>query len=69
MGGVPARPIGTFDEIARKLDERTAALPWADLIRDRDGDFDPALEPTLVRLRVEHFYGRGSPDPEPPAGG
>ena len=57
VAGVPARPIGTFDDLANRLAAKTRELPWADLIAAREGDFDPKLEPTLVRLRVEHFYG------------
>jgi acetyltransferase-like isoleucine patch superfamily enzyme len=72
VGGVPARPIGTFDAYAGRLEAQTRAYPWAHLIEAREGDYDPALEPTLRRLRVEHFYGTGpgapgdSPAPGPP---
>jgi acetyltransferase-like isoleucine patch superfamily enzyme len=60
VAGVPARPVGTFDELAERLEQRTRELPWADLIMRREGDFDPQMEPTLKRLRVEHFFGPGS---------
>lgn len=75
VGGVPARPIGTFDSLADRLEAQTRAYPWADLIASRRGDYDPEVEPTLRRLRVAHFFGPdptvpGGPDasPPPPAG-
>jgi acetyltransferase-like isoleucine patch superfamily enzyme len=60
VAGVPARPVSTFDDLVERLDLRTQELPWWHLIRDREGDYDPELEPTLKRLRVEHFYGPDS---------
>jgi acetyltransferase-like isoleucine patch superfamily enzyme len=59
VGGVPARPIGRVDDLITKLREQTMALPWADLIERRKGDwaYDPEMEPELVRMRVEYFYG------------
>ena len=56
VGGIPAKVIGTFDDYVRKLEERTATLPWAGIIRSRRGGFDPAVEPELVRQRVAHFF-------------
>lgn len=63
VGGVPARVIGQTDELVEKLKIKTAALPWANLIAQREGGFDPAMEPELVRLRVAHFYGSGAAQP------
>lgn len=57
VGGVPARDIGTVDELVRKLQIQTDAMPWGDLIRQRDGAFDASMESELVRQRVFHFYG------------
>lgn len=56
VGGVPAKPIGRTDELAKKLVEKTTQLPWAHLIEKRDGSFDPAMESELVALRVKYFY-------------
>ncbi|BAM02660.1 acyltransferase [Phycisphaera mikurensis] len=56
VGGVPARVIGQTDELVEKLKAKTAELPWADLIAKREGGFDPAMEPELVRRRVAHFF-------------
>ena len=57
VAGVPARPVGSFDDLASRLEERMRELPWKDLILAREGDYDPDLEPTLTRLRVQHFFG------------
>ena len=57
VGGVPAKFICTTAELMERLQKRSAAYPWIGLIEQRDGPFDPALEPELVRQRVQHFYG------------
>ncbi|MDB5349036.1 MAG: acetyltransferase [Planctomycetota bacterium] len=62
VAGVPARPIGRVDELVHRLEAKTQQLPWADLIMRRDGGFDAAIEPELIRRRVQHFYDR---DAEP----
>ncbi len=56
VGGVPARPISTVAERVRRLQQETEHLPWAQVIRNRDGAFDAALEPELLRQRVLHFF-------------
>ncbi len=55
--GVPAKVVGKVDMMVQLLKMQTAKLPWAHLIEQRDGSFDPALEPELTRLRIEHFFG------------
>jgi len=57
VAGVPAKPIGRVENLVKKLQEKTQNLPWADLINQREGGFDPDMEPKLIQLRVEHFYG------------
>jgi acetyltransferase-like isoleucine patch superfamily enzyme len=57
VGGVPARPIGRTEELVKRLEKQTKELPWADLILQREGSFDPNIEPELKRLRIQHFYG------------
>lgn len=57
VAGVPARVVGSFDDLARRAEERTQSYPWRHLIEAREGYYDAEMEPTLVRLRVEHFYG------------
>jgi acetyltransferase-like isoleucine patch superfamily enzyme len=70
VGGVPAKPIGKVKDLVRKLDEEIDRLPWGHLIRQRDGSYDPATEPEMVRLRVQYFYASGAdraaPPPAPP---
>jgi hypothetical protein len=41
----------------RRMQKETSGLPWAALIAQREGSFDPDLEPELLRMRVAHFYG------------
>lgn len=57
VGGNPARIICTTLELLQRVEGRCSTYPWIDLIREREGSFDPALEPELVRRRVEHFFG------------
>jgi acetyltransferase-like isoleucine patch superfamily enzyme len=56
VGGVPARAIGSFAELGRRMEAETKQLPWGHLIAERAESFDAALEPELVRLRVAHFF-------------
>lgn len=60
VGGNPARIICTTQELLQRVEERSNSYPWIELIKQREGAFDPALEPELVRLRVAHFYGSES---------
>ena len=56
VGGVPAKRICSLDELIERLKARTAAMPWADLICQRQGDFDPVMQPVLDQMRVAHFF-------------
>lgn len=57
VGGNPARVICTTEELVIKMEERCSAYPWIDIIRQRKGAYDAELEPTLVAMRVRHFFG------------
>ena len=57
VGGVPAKPIGKVKEYVERLRLETDAMPWGHLIRQRESGFDPVLEPTLRKMRVQFFYG------------
>jgi acetyltransferase-like isoleucine patch superfamily enzyme len=57
VGGVPAKPIARTEEVVARFANDSRTLPWWDLIEGREGDFDPAIEPELVRKRVQSFYG------------
>jgi len=57
VGGNPARFICTIQELAERVETRCDGYPWIDLIRQREGAFDPAMEPELVRRRINYFFG------------
>lgn len=54
--GSPARVIRTLDEHVERIRARTETYPWSDIIAARDGGFDPELEPTLLAMRIAHFF-------------
>lgn len=56
VGGVPARPISKVDDLVRRLQEKTNSLPWAEIIRQREGVYDPKVEPSLIAMRVKYFF-------------
>lgn len=56
VAGIPARVIGKVDELVAKLEVETANLPWAFIIQQREGSFDPKLEPALKALRIKSFF-------------
>lgn len=57
VGGVPGKVIGTTEALVERLQARTDGYPWRDLIVNRQGTFDPKIEPELLRMRVAYFYG------------
>jgi len=59
VGGVPAKPIGLVADLVGKLETQTLSLPWAPLIAQRVGGYDPEMEDQLLRMRIENFF----PDP------
>jgi UDP-3-O-[3-hydroxymyristoyl] glucosamine N-acyltransferase len=65
VAGVPARPVGRVEVSVQILEARNKRFPWRHLIATRKAEFDPRLEPELVRMRIEHFYGgrRGALEP------
>jgi tetrahydrodipicolinate N-succinyltransferase len=64
VGGNPAKVIGSVEEYVAKLQERTNALPWREIIERRGlSGHEPAFEAELKRARVKHFYGSGSQAP------
>lgn len=58
MAGSPARKVSTMEEHLERLERKNAAMPWRHLIEQREGGFDPELEPELVRMRAAHFFGQ-----------
>lgn len=55
--GSPARPVAKLDELVERWKVEFETLPWAPLIARRRGEYDPALEPELDRVRIAHFFG------------
>jgi hypothetical protein len=55
--GVPARRICHIQDMVQRMADSCARYPWRALIEQRDGAMDPALEPELTRMRLEHFFG------------
>lgn len=60
VGGNSARIICTIQESLQRVEGRSNSYPWIDLIKQREGAYNPALEPELVRRRVAYFYASGS---------
>ena len=57
VAGNPARVICTVDELMKKFETRCNDYPWMDLIRERNGAYDPGVEPALMAMRVQYFFG------------
>lgn len=57
VGGNPARILCTTEELVQKIEARSNAYPWIDIIRQRSGAYDPDLEPMLTAMRAKHFFG------------
>jgi acetyltransferase-like isoleucine patch superfamily enzyme len=60
VAGIPAKPVGTIAMYLEILKAKNEHFPWRALIERRNGDFDPAIEPELMRMRVAHFFPPGS---------
>lgn len=57
VGGNPARFICTTVDMVERMETRSDAYPWNYMIKRRKGAFDAAMEPELVRMRQDSFYG------------
>lgn len=57
--GSPLRAVSTMANYVSRLTNADEDLPdeWRQLLRDRGGEFDPAMEPRLMELRRAHFFG------------
>jgi acetyltransferase-like isoleucine patch superfamily enzyme len=64
VGGIPAKPIGKVDDLVARLQTKTDALPWSEMVRKRGFDVDMEMEQDLIRQRVEYFYGSENDSPE-----
>lgn len=57
VSGVPAKKVGRVDMMVQMLKIQNREFPWRHLIEQREGAFDPEMEPELRRMRAEYFYG------------
>jgi acetyltransferase-like isoleucine patch superfamily enzyme len=57
VAGVPARRVGRLEMSVAMLKSRNEKFPWRHLIEQRASEYDPAMEPELVRQRVKYFFG------------
>lgn len=56
VGGVPARVIGSTDDLVGRLKRESDAVPWRSVIERRSSSYDASLEPALKKLRQRHFF-------------
>lgn len=56
VGGNPARILCTTLDLVTRIESRCANYPWIDLIKQREGAYDPLLEPALARMRSRYFF-------------
>lgn len=57
VAGNPAKVVGSVDSLVGKLEKINKDQPWFKIIQQREGGFDPLLEPELKRLRIQYFFG------------
>lgn len=57
VGGNPARIICATEELLVRMEARSDTCPCIYLVRQRNGPYDAAMEPTLKQMRVQHFFG------------
>jgi acetyltransferase-like isoleucine patch superfamily enzyme len=55
--GNPAKVVGNVEDMLRFWEADMLTYPWADLIAQRKGAYDPTIEPELRRKRQLHFFG------------
>ena len=56
VAGVPAKPVSTVAMYVQLLKARNERYPWKKLVESRQGDYDPAMEVELKRLRLDFFF-------------
>lgn len=55
--GNPGKVVGRLTDYVERLKERNGRFPWRELIERREGGFDPAMEPDLLKMRQAYFFG------------
>jgi UDP-3-O-[3-hydroxymyristoyl] glucosamine N-acyltransferase len=68
VAGVPARPVARLADVVERLQRTNEQWPWRHLIEQRATGYDRALEPELMRLRAEYFFGPAAGGRSVPAG-
>ena len=58
-GGNPAVFICTTEQLIQRVEARCEAYPWIDLVKQRNGAYDPEVEPLLMAQRRQYFFGDG----------
>jgi acetyltransferase-like isoleucine patch superfamily enzyme len=61
VGGNPAKVICTTEELVARMEARAEGYPWIELILQREGAYDPRIEPTLKVMRSAFFFGEKDP--------
>ena len=56
-GGNPAEFICTTEQLIQRVEARCEAYPWIDLVKQRNGAYDPEVEPLLMAQRRQYFFG------------
>jgi acetyltransferase-like isoleucine patch superfamily enzyme len=56
IGVASTRRLMSTDELVERKLTRARSYPWYPLIEQRVGDFDPVMEPELLRQRIATFY-------------
>jgi acetyltransferase-like isoleucine patch superfamily enzyme len=56
VAGVPAKRICSMDEYVERVKAEFETYPWKELLRTRQGEYDPRIEPELDRIRIKHFF-------------
>jgi acetyltransferase-like isoleucine patch superfamily enzyme len=73
VAGVPAKRVGRLQMSVEMLKAKNQMFPWRHLIERRAREFDPEwepkLEPELVRMRVKYFYGSDKAEKASPGSG
>ena len=58
--GSPAKMVTTLDAYVENLKGKNLDYPWRSLIEQRQGEYDPLLEPLLQRMRTDHWFRSGT---------
>ncbi|MGO9959698.1 MAG: acyltransferase [Solirubrobacteraceae bacterium] len=58
VAGVPARVIGSLDDLVERRAREARNLPWYPLLVERQvATMEDPIEPELRRRRIRHFFG------------